>query len=300
MEEQSVVLVVDDVKTNVLIMRQCLKEMFQVWTAESGEECLRVAKQKPDIILLDVLMPGMDGYQVCRQLKADPETAEIPIIFVTAKDSDDDEQKGLEIGAVDYITKPIRPAIVRARVSTHIQLKQHSDKLKFMALHDQLTGLYNRHFLAERAAQSLSAMVRHQKELSIVMLDLDHFKKINDFNGHHIGDLVLQAVAKLLQESFRKEDLVARMGGEEFVILMECGLAIAREKTEDVRMKLARLKPMGLEVTGSFGVVTANHHNADLSHLLVLADEAVYKAKADGRNRVVCYQDGAYLTVEND
>lgn len=245
MEEQSVVLVVDDVKTNVLIMRQCLKEMFQVWTADSGEECLRVAKQKPDIILLDVLMPGMDGYQVCRQLKADPETAEIPIIFVTAKDSDDDEQKGLEIGAVDYITKPIRPAIVRARVSTHIQLKQHSDKLKFMALHDQLTGLYNRHFLAERAAQSLSAMVRHQQELSIVMLDLDHFKKINDFNGHHIGDLVLQAVAKLLQDCFRKEDVVARMGGEEFVILMECGLDIAREKTEDVRQQLARLNPMG-------------------------------------------------------
>ncbi|QYJ82412.1 diguanylate cyclase [Shewanella rhizosphaerae] len=300
MEEQSVVLVVDDVKTNVLIMRQCLKEMFQVWTADSGEECLRVAKQKPDIILLDVLMPGMDGYQVCRQLKADPETAEIPIIFVTAKDSDEDEQKGLEIGAVDYITKPIRPAIVRARVSTHIQLKQHSDKLKFMALHDQLTGLYNRHFLAERAAQSLSAMVRHQQELSIVMLDLDHFKKINDFNGHHIGDLVLQAVAKLLQDCFRKEDVVARMGGEEFVILMECGLDIAREKTEDVRQQLARLNPMGLEVTGSFGVVTANPQNAELSHLLVLADEAVYKAKADGRNCVVCYQDGAYLTVEHD
>lgn len=245
-------------------------------------------------------MPGMDGYQVCRQLKADPETAEIPIIFVTAKDSDDDEQKGLEIGAVDYITKPIRPAIVRARVSTHIQLKQHSDKLKFMALHDQLTGLYNRHFLAERAAQSLSAMVRHQQELSIVMLDLDHFKKINDFNGHHIGDLVLQAVAKLLQDCFRKEDVVARMGGEEFVILMECGLDIAREKTEDVRQQLARLNPMGLEVTGSFGVVTANPQNAELSHLLVLADEAVYKAKADGRNCVVCYQDGAYLTVEHD
>lgn len=298
MLELSVVLVVDAVETNSLIIKQCLKDRYQVWTANSGKACLVAAKQKPDLILLDLIMPDMDGYQVCRQLKADPETAEIPIIFVTAKELDD-EQRGLALGAVDYITKPIRPAIVRARVATHIQLKQYRDKLRFMALHDQHTGLYNRHFLAERALQSLSSMVRHRTALSIVMLDLDYFKKINDFNGHHVGDLVLQAVAKLLQESFRKEDVVARMGGEEFVILMELTLEDARDKTEQVRYKLQELKPIGIRVTGSFGVVAASVNKADFSHLLVLADEAVYKAKADGRNRVVCYQDGHYVTVEH-
>jgi len=298
MEEAAVVLVVDDVKTNVLIMQQCLKDQYQVWTADSGESCLSAAKRRPDLILLNVVMQNMDGYQVCRQLKADPETAEIPIIFVTAQDVGN-EHKGLELGAVDYITKPIHPAIVLARVSTHIQLKQYHDKLKFIALHDQLTGLYNRHFFAERALQSLSSMVRHRSELSMVMLDLDGFKILNDFNGHHVGDLVLQSVAKFLLDCFRKEDLVARMGGEEFIILMELGLDEARDKVKQVRSRLQELKPIGIEVTASFGLVAASADNSDFSHLLVLADEAVYKAKADGRNCIVCYQDGCYVTLDN-
>lgn len=297
MEALSVVLVVDDVKTNVLIMRQCLKGQYQIWAAASGKECLALAKQQPDLILLTIDMPDMDGYEVCRQLKADTDTAHIPVIFVTAKDADDNEQKGLALGAVDYINKPIHPAIVRARVATHLQLKQHSDKLQFMALHDQLTGLYNRHFLAEWAAQSLSSMARHQTELSVVMLDLDNFKKINDFNGHHVGDKILQAVSKLLQDSFRKEDMVARMGGEEFIILMESGMTEAREKAESVRQRLQQLKPMGIMVTGSFGLLVANAQMTDFSHLLVLAEEAVYKAKADGRNCLVYYDDGQYITV---
>lgn len=298
MEEPAVVLVVDDVKTNLLIMTKCLKDQYQVWTADNGESCLSAAKRRPDLILLNVVMQNMDGYQVCRQLKADTQTTDIPVIFVIDKDLGD-EHKGLELGAVDYITKPLHPAIVLARVSTHIQLKQHRDKLKFMALHDQLTGLYNRHFFAERALQSLSSMMRHDTELSMVMLDLDGFKKLNDFNGHHVGDLVLQAVAKLLQDSFRKEDLVARMGGEEFVILMELGLEEACDKVEQVRSKLQQLKPIGIEVTASFGLVGVSVDNADFSHLLVLADEAVYKAKADGRNCIVCYQGGSYVTLAN-
>jgi diguanylate cyclase (GGDEF)-like protein len=185
---------------------------------------------------------------------------------------------------------------LKARVATQIQLQWQTNRLNFLALHDQLTGLYNRHFLVERANQSLSKMQRHQTALSIVLLDLDGFRHINDFNGHHVGDLVLQIVSKLLQESFRKEDVVARIGGEEFVILMESGISEARDKTESVRQLLQNLKPLGLPLTGSFGIVNVNADNLDFSHLMLLADEAVYKAKADGRNCIVCYDKGHYLS----
>lgn len=139
MMEPYTVLVVDDVKTNLMIMGQSLKGLYQILEASSGAQCLKLARSEPqpDLILLDVVMPDLDGYEVCRALKSDPATAEIPIIFVTGKDSDEDEQYGLELGAVDYITKPIRPAIVRARVCAHIQLKQQRDRLQSMAMHDQ-------------------------------------------------------------------------------------------------------------------------------------------------------------------
>ncbi|MCG9698422.1 diguanylate cyclase [Shewanella sp. Isolate11] len=294
MNKLSVVLVVDDVKTNVLNMEQCLQDQYQVWAADNGESCLLAAKQQPDLILLNMLTSKLDPYRLCRQLKASPETSDIPIILISTNNSEA-EQKGLALGAADCISKPISPAVVRARVSTHIQLKQHQQQLKYMAFHDQLTGLYNRHFLAERASQSLANMVRHHGELSLLMIDLDYFKQINEFNGHQVGDVILQQVGRLLQQSFRKEDMVARLGGEAFVVMMELGLYQARAKAELIRQKLQQLKPLGVEVTGSFGLVVANIDNADFAHLLLLADEAVYKAKADGRNRLVCYQQGQYL-----
>ncbi|MBT1446190.1 diguanylate cyclase [Shewanella sp. JM162201] len=290
MMEPYTVLIVDDVRTNLLVIGQCLKGLYNVREAISGAQCLKLARTEPqpDLILLDVVMPDLDGYQVCKALKADPMTAEIPVIFVTGKDSDDDEQHGLQLGAVDYITKPIRPAIVRARVSAHIQLKQQRDKLQHMALHDQLTGLYNRHFLVESARQRLARVVRHRTPLTVVLIDIDHFKKINDAHGHLTGDKVLTKVAKLLESNTRREDVVARLGGEEFVILLECPLDVAAQKMEQLRQQVERLEPEGLHVTASFGLVEASPYNADFSHLLVMADDGVYKAKAQGRNHVIC------------
>ncbi|WP_372870600.1 diguanylate cyclase [Shewanella sp.] len=299
MMEPFTVLIVDDVRTNLLVIGQCLKGLYNVREATSGAQCLKLARSEPqpDLILLDVVMPDLDGYQVCKALKSDPMTAEIPIIFVTGRDTDEDEQRGLQLGAVDYITKPIRPAIVRARVSAHIQLKQQRDRLQFMALHDQLTGLYNRHFLVETASQRLARVVRHRTPMTVVLLDIDHFKKINDNHGHLTGDKVLIAIAKLLNANIRKEDVVARLGGEEFVILLDCGLDIAAQKMENLRGLLESMQPEGLKVTGSFGLVEASPFNADFSHLLVMADDGVYRAKSQGRNRVVCCR--AEATVIN-
>ncbi len=290
MMEPFTVLIVDDVRTNLLVIGQCLKGLYNVREAVSGAQCLKLARSEPqpDLILLDVVMPDLDGYEVCKALKSDPMTAEIPIIFVTGKDTDDDEQLGLQLGAVDYITKPIRPAIVRARVSAHIQLKQQRDRLQFMALHDQLTGLYNRHFLVETARQRLARVVRHRSPMTVVLVDIDHFKKVNDTHGHITGDKVLMAVAKLINSSTRKEDVVARLGGEEFVILLDCSLDKAAQKMEKLRQQLEDLEPEGLKITGSFGLVEASPYNADFSHLLVMADDGVYRAKSQGRNRVVC------------
>ncbi|ABL98277.1 diguanylate cyclase [Shewanella amazonensis] len=292
MMEPYTVLVVDDVKTNLMIMGQSLKGLYQILEASSGAQCLKLARSEPqpDLILLDVVMPDLDGYEVCRALKSDPATAEIPIIFVTGKDSDEDEQYGLELGAVDYITKPIRPAIVRARVCAHIQLKQQRDRLQSMAMHDQLTGLYNRHFLIECASQRLARVARHRNPMTLVLMDVDHFKRVNDNYGHHVGDKVLIEVARLLSTNMRREDVVARLGGEEFVMLMDCSLDNAAAKVEHLRHLLEALEPDGIKVTGSFGLVEASPYNADFSHLLVLADDGVYRAKTQGRNCVVCHR----------
>ncbi|MDX1282856.1 diguanylate cyclase [Shewanella colwelliana] len=294
MEQLPVVLVVDGASEACHSVCQFLTGQYRLLTADTVEQCLIAAIQKPELILLNMALLDDSDVSVWQQLKSNPETQNIPVLAMV--NDDGEGLTMLESGAADFVCKPIQAVILKARVATHIQLQSQRNKLNFLALHDQLTGLYNRHFLVERAHQSLSKIQRHQTALSIVLLDLDGFRHINDFNGHHVGDLVLQIVSKLLQESFRKEDVVARMGGEEFVILMESGIEEALDKTESVRQLLQNLKPMGLPLTGSFGVVNVNADNLDFSHLMLLADEAVYKAKADGRNCIVCYDQGHYLS----
>ena len=294
MEQLPVVLVVEGAKEACHTVCQCLTGLYRVLTVDTAEQCLSRALEKPELILLSTAIPNNAGLSLFQQLKSNPDTQDIPILSLV--NSDDEGVITLEDGAADFLCKPIQAVTLKARVATQIQLQWQTNRLNFLALHDQLTGLYNRHFLVERANQSLSKMQRHQTALSIVLLDLDGFRHINDFNGHHVGDLVLQIVSKLLQESFRKEDVVARIGGEEFVILMESGISEARDKTESVRQLLQNLKPMGLPLTGSFGIVNVNADNLDFSHLMLLADEAVYKAKADGRNCIVCYDQGHYLS----
>lgn len=291
MSEKPIVLLVDDSATNIQILAACLKDSYHLKVATSGEQCLDLAKVKPlpDLILLDIEMPGISGYEVCTELKKNDDTAVIPIIFVTARQGNEDEEKGLQLGAVDYITKPIHPAIVVARVDTHITLKLQRDELIKMALYDQLTGLYNRHYMLDISKQKIARALRHQHSFCLVMIDIDHFKSINDTHGHLTGDAILRAVAKHLNIGNRQEDIVARFGGEEFLILLDyCEIKDAELKAEAVRERIEKLNPHGINVTISLGVAQFEVlREESFNELLKRADDALYLAKEQGRNRVV-------------
>ncbi|MDH5801656.1 MAG: diguanylate cyclase, partial [Gammaproteobacteria bacterium] len=211
MDSKPTVLVVDDAASNVQVLAQILKEDYRVKVANSGARALDLAKNLPDLILLDIIMPDMDGYEVCERLKANEETRHIPIIFITARSDAEDEERGLALGAVDYIAKPINSAIVRARVKTHITLQKQYSQLQFLAMHDQLTGLYNRHYLLDYAVKKIANAKRHSLPMSVAMIDIDHFKNLNDSYGHNVGDEVLHATAQVLLRSCRTEDIAARV-----------------------------------------------------------------------------------------
>jgi diguanylate cyclase (GGDEF)-like protein len=288
--DKAVILIVDDLPSNIQTLAMVLKESYQIKVATDGERALELAQQEPlpDLILLDIEMPGMNGYEVCQRLKKSDMTKAVPVIFVTGNNATEDEEYGLQLGAVDYITKPVRPAIVQARIRTHITLKQQYDKLRSIAMHDQLTGVYNRHYLNDTGRRKFSRAKRHATDLSVILVDIDHFKAINDNEGHLTGDKILIAVAALLSSTNRAEDFTARFGGEEFVILLEhCDGAAATAKAEQLRQMLADLHPEGLKVTASFGVAQLGERHENIESLLKEADQALYSAKESGRNRVI-------------
>jgi diguanylate cyclase (GGDEF)-like protein len=287
--DKMVILVVDDMATNVFALEAILEELYEIKTATSGEEALELAIKQPipDLILLDVEMPGMNGYEVCKKLKSDSKTVDIPVIFVTSNDETAQEEEGLLLGAVDYVTKPIRPAIVKARIKTHLLIKEQRDKLISLAMHDQLTTLYNRHYLVDEGERKFARSKRRSEPLSLIMADIDFFKKINDTYGHLMGDKILQNVAKTLKNGNRGEDFVARYGGEEFVILLEnCNLESAVLKAEQLRQEIMVLKTEDLQVTMSFGVIELTWGFETFDALLKAADDALYEAKESGRNQV--------------
>ncbi len=292
MKEKSVILIVDDVASNIQVLATFLKDTYDLKIANNGQRALGLATTQPypDLILLDISMPEMDGYEVFRKLQENDITHNVPVIFVTGSDTIQDEEKGLTLGAVDYITKPINPAIVKARVNTHLLIKYQRDELLYNASHDQLTGLYNRHVLAEEGQRKFARAHRKGDDLSVIMLDIDYFKKINDTYGHLMGDTILIAVADILSVGMRVEDFTARFGGEEFVIILEnCNADFAKEKAEVLRKKIESTVTDGANITASFGICQLNDTHNTFELLLKSADDALYKAKEAGRNRVeVC------------
>jgi diguanylate cyclase (GGDEF)-like protein len=289
-------LVVDDQPINIQTLYQIFQADHEVFMATSGKQALNFCQHNPpDLILLDIVMPEMDGLEVCHHLKADPLTANIPIIFVTAQSEPAEETRALEAGAVDFITKPVTPAVVRARVRTHLTLKAQNDLLRSMAFVDGLTGVANRRRFDEDFDSEWRRCRRNGTSLALVMIDIDHFKRYNDYYGHQAGDTCLRAVANALQGSFgRAHDLVARYGGEEFVCLLpECELDGAQTKAEELREAIASLgiphevSPTAAWLTISLGVAVANPDGKNTAEqLLNAADEALYTAKSAGRNRV--------------
>lgn len=294
------ILIVDDVPANVQVLGEALHADYQVKVAGSGIQALQIASAEPhpDLILLDVMMPGMDGFEVCRHLKSNPQTWRIPVIFVTAKDEESDEELGLNLGAVDYLTKPISITIAKARIRNHIRLKQQADLLESISLVDALTHIPNRRRFDEAIDAEWKRAAREKTLLSLLMIDIDHFKEYNDHYGHGAGDVCLQAVAAALQSGVsRPGDLVARYGGEEFVVVLpetpkEAACQIAMRLCENVHnLKLTHAySSTGPFVTVSIGCATAMSYLEMGPHSLLLdeADRMLYQAKKAGRNRVCC------------
>jgi diguanylate cyclase (GGDEF)-like protein len=290
------ILIVDDTPTNIQVLAEALRPDYRVKVAPNGKAAFEViAKGMPDLILLDVMMPEMDGYEVCRRLKTQPETKEIPVIFITAKSDVLDEELGLRLGAVDYIIKPFNLPIVIARVRNHINLKIKSDLLETMAMVDRLTNIPNRRRFDASLEEEWRRAQRNGTHLSLLMIDIDHFKGYNDHHGHSAGDECLKKVAASLSSVVdRPGDLVARWGGEEFIaILPDTDLDGAKKIAEQMR---ARVEDMAIphghsdispSVTVSIGVTGQQPQVTDsAAELIEKADHMLYQAKNTGRNRV--------------
>lgn len=292
-------LIVDDSPSNIMILNGLLRKEHDTLFATSGVDALALAEREmPDLILLDVVMPGLDGYEVLTRLKANPETRDIPVIFVTSLEDAAEEERGLTLGAVDFITKPIRAPIVAIRVKNHLELKHHRDRLKALSTTDMLTGVANRRRFEETFEREWRRAVRDQAPISLAMIDIDSFKQYNDHYGHLAGDECLVQVATLLAATLlRPADLLARFGGEEFVAVLpntdHNGAAeIGQRLCAAVRN--AQLEhtaaPTGPYVTASVGIATVTPtQDMSNSDLLAAADRALYRAKQSGRNRVVAW-----------
>ena len=292
------ILIVDDTPLNIHVLAEALRAEYRVKVATSGPGALDIAANpdlRPDLILLDVMMPEMDGYEVCRRLKQNPQTQHIPVIFVTAKTDVIDEEQGLSLGAVDYIAKPFHQAIVKARVRNHINLKLKTDLLESLALVDGLTNIPNRRRFDEALEQEWKRSTRSGESLALIMADIDHFKAYNDHYGHGGGDQCLKAVAQALAQSIdRAGDIVARYGGEEFVAVMpNTDAAGAQLLAERWRANVAALRlPHGFSSAADHVTISVGYAalkpviDRAPTELLELADKMLYQAKEQGRNRV--------------
>ncbi len=305
-EHPPVILVADDEPVNLaLIKRRLEHEHFTIHTAQNGGEAVeRALEMQPDVIILDVMMPILDGLQACRMLKEDSRTRDIPVIFLSALDDTDSKVNGLALGANDYISKPFRAEELIARVQVAYRLKRERDQLRLSAeearmraeaarersMSDALTGLLNRYGLQRSLRRNLSEARRYDRPLSCLMIDLDHFKTVNDTYGHGAGDAALMQVARVLTEAVRGSDVVCRYGGEEFLILtpdtpLEGAFALGEKIRAAASARVFGDGERVFPLTLSAGV--AQLRETESAHdMIARADEALYDAKESGRNRV--------------
>ncbi|SEK69869.1 diguanylate cyclase domain-containing protein [Ectothiorhodospira marina] len=296
-ETRATVLIVDDQPTNIHALASLLKADYRILTATRGEKALELSQgeQAPDLILLDIVMPDMDGYETCRRLKDNETTRSIPVIFVTALDHDKDEEQGLNLGASDYISKPFNPAIVRARVRNQVNLKLKTNMLEKISLQDGLTEIPNRRYFDQKLAEEWARSSRNDQSLALLMVDIDQFKPFNDHYGHGAGDECLRRVAQALRRvPTRATDLVARYGGEEFVVLLpetdtRGAQHVAQAMLEAVRsLEVTHdYSDVAPHVTISIGgaIQSRQHPKPSAEDLKKAADTALYQAKTNGRNR---------------
>lgn len=287
------ILIVDDQKLIQQILGEILKGFANIEYASSGEEALdKIKISKPDLILLDVTMPGMDGFDVCRCLKKDKETSDIPIVILTGNDSNKHEIKALQEGATDFLRKPITPEIVYVRVGNILKLQAATRELRILAQTDPLTGAYNRRHFWEIGSAETQRYKRYNSIFSVMMLDIDHFKNVNDTYGHDVGDIAIKKTVEIIKNELRIEDTLGRLGGEEFaVILPETKNDKASFVAERIRAAISKLQinteKGGLAFTLSIGIAEINLDDKIIDDVIKHADDALYEAKETGRNKVV-------------
>jgi diguanylate cyclase (GGDEF)-like protein len=289
------ILIVDDSQINIKLLAQALKSDHRLSFATNGLKALEIVNSHdlPDLILLDLVLPDIHGFEICKRLKQNPRTKDIPIIFLTACSDDVNEEHGLQVGAVDYIIKPFNPAIVRARINTHIELKRSRDLLAALSSIDGLTGIANRRKFDEFLQSQWLKAIEQQHPISVLLADVDYFKAYNDHYGHLAGDVCLKRVAQATQYCLRKNDLVARYGGEEFaVIISECDVDgaklvadrihrhISEQQIEHADSKVHNYLTVSIGISACVPLVGSSP--VDLLHT---ADRALYFAKDAGRNR---------------
>ncbi len=288
------VLAIDDSRADVSLLKSHLRKMeLTVLSSENALAGIEIAFNKqPDVILLDVMMPGIDGFEVCKRLKADTRTTAIPVIFVSGKDQSCDKIEGLDLGAIDYIAKPYDPGELRTRIESVIRTLELQEELFSLAVTDELTGLANRRrFFDVLEGEIFKARIEGTC-LSLMMLDSDHFKKVNDTYGHLAGDDVLKQMGRILRENVYPLDTPARYGGEEFAVIMpKTTYSQVTDAAERLRRKIEqwqwKINEKAISVTVSIGLACTKSY--DLRELVAHADEALYMAKKEGRNQLVCW-----------
>jgi diguanylate cyclase (GGDEF)-like protein len=293
-QPQPTVLIVDDDRVNRTVLAQLLQGECRLLLARDGKSALaRLEEEDVSLVLLDVSMPKMDGYEVLRQIRANPRTRDISVIFITSQTDEADEERGLSLGASDYVTKPIRPAIVLARVRVHLKLAQQRRELMRLSTQDGLTGLANRRHFDETLQLACRQVARTGAKLGLALFDVDHFKQYNDFYGHGAGDDTLRKVAHVLGEHARRPlDLAARYGGEEFVLLTQDPEHFDR-LLERIRLAVTELNiphkksGAGVVTISCGGVLVRGSVSLSPMPILTHADRLLYRAKHDGRNRIV-------------
>ena len=295
-EKKNSLLIVDDEKFNLEVLTHILGSDYTIYTATNGANAIEKAKKyMPDLILLDIVMPEMDGYQTISELKKCETVRKIPVIFITSLTSDEDEEKGLAHDAADYITKPFRSLLVRLRVRNQIQIINQLRTIQHLSMVDQLTNLPNRRSFDERLCQEWRQAIREHTPISVLMMDLDKFKYFNDNYGHQQGDIVLQMVAKVFPQVLKRPcDFAARWGGEEFVVLLpNTPSPSAMNIAEKIRSSIEHIPipcvdGSTLKITVSIGVNSQLPAQGSPSNeFLSKADMALYDAKESGRNRVI-------------
>ncbi|MCJ8271307.1 MAG: diguanylate cyclase [Psychrosphaera sp.] len=296
-DKKPTILIVDDEVINLNILADAFKEDYKLLVTKSGAQGLtRALQHDVDLILLDIMLPDMDGFEVCKRLKANEKTRNVPIIFITSRTQSTDEELGLHAGAVDYIGKPFNLPIVIARVETHIALKQKTDLLEEMAMLDGLTHLYNRRKFDIQFAIEFKRALRDGSALSLAMVDIDYFKLYNDHYGHAAGDKALKLVADRLNESIKRScDMAARFGGEEFILILPntdaLGAAEYCQQLIDLfneRQIPHSYSPVAKHLTLSIGGATfINDKTMSQEDVFERVDKALYEAKNGGRNRLV-------------